>query len=105
MLTLFVYARSALLKAHARQDADDPLLGRLRPLPWRKSKRVLKQLRQTDVGAVANLFADGFFPGVNNETRRLLGGRKRLEFRRLEPPRFARLVAMLRLGPKLVPNF
>src|SRR6266566_4942481 len=102
VLAPFGRAWSVLCEAHARQDANDSSLGRLRLMLGGEPERIFENLPDTDVDAVSQPFTDGCLPGIDDETCSLLGGRECFEFRRLEPPRRARPESMHRLGPKLV---
>src|SRR5262245_44967487 len=63
---------------------------------------MFKHLRETDVVAVSEPFAEAFLPGIDDESCRLLDPRECLEFRCRRPPGRARLELMHSLGPKLV---
>src|SRR5262249_20156563 len=56
---------------------------------------------ERNVVAVPQPFANWSFPGIDDETRSLLGSGQCLELRRLQPPRLTRLVAMHGFSPEL----
>src|SRR5258707_13066171 len=91
-------AWSAFLEPHSSQDINGTVLGDLRLLLGGEPKRTLKHLRETDVSAVSQPFADVSLPGIDRKARLLLGGRERFEFG-CQPPGRTRLVSMRGLGP------
>ena len=86
------------------EDFHHSILRRLHALLAGQSKRMFEYLCDAHIAAVAQPFADGCFPGIDDEARSLFGGGQCFEFRRFLPPRRTRRVLLHGFGPELVAN-
>ena len=77
MSRLFAPVRRAWSMSAETQMSEDfhhSILRRLRALLAGQPKRMFEYLCDAHIAAVAQPFADGCFPGIDDEARSLLGG-------------------------------